>query len=668
MTRSQLILNRYAPLGQAGTGGFGTVQVAWDTRIQRKVAIKCIALDKLCDAAPQQTASQPIAPQHSALQSIASQQTAPRNAAPQHAFNTFGSQETVHLGGLETPSENDDLPHAATRSLGGRGAADADDFAAARHAYLRIPGLDEARTAAMLNDANIVSVYDFEVQDATAYLIMEYVEGLTLTQFLKRYGEALTLHIVSTIFNDVAHALEVAHENQVLHLDIKPDNILIDNKGKVKVTDFGLARLAGAGGFGSAGGGTIGYMPLEQMRGEILDVRCDEWALASVTYEILTGENPFIAKTLPQAEAAIESAELVLPSLCWDNLDEEADDVLFYALDPNREERYESVADFAEELNKFLGDARHGRRQIASLMNDVLPEEDRPTPPQPHRERVPLGERIGRVPRLIAGRLVAVAGCGLMTALGLTNLPPLSGYDNPLLWGALAVVCALAAIAPTFGVLAGYIVLAIAFVAQGSLAVGIGLAIATGLWWWFAGRQGTAQANAALAAPLGGAVGAAVIAPLVAGAALRPLQAVATTAFSTCVALALAALGSQSLLGWDPFSNWLFAKDDLLGAVASCASLPQTWVIAASWLLAALTLSLFRLRPTTAFTAIGVVCGAALLVVGACAAAGLSAGEAFGAIDPVAFAAISGSAIAVGFFAIAFPRTADAPSSPDPLS
>ena len=112
----------------------------------------------------------------------------------------------------------------------------------------RIPGLDEARTAAMLSDPSIVAVYDFEIQDSTAYLIMEYVEGMTLTELLRDHDDRLTLDVVAAVFAAVAHALEVAHENGVLHLDIKPDNILINASGQVKVTDFGLATLADAQG------------------------------------------------------------------------------------------------------------------------------------------------------------------------------------------------------------------------------------------------------------------------------------------------------------------------------------------------------------------------------------------------------------------------------------
>ena len=227
----------------------------------------------------------------------------------------------------------------------------------------------------MLMDPNIVTVYDFEVQGQTAYLIMEYIEGITLTELLRDYADYLTPDMAAAVFGSVAHALEVAHENQVLHLDIKPDNVLVNRQGQVKVTDFGLATLADAGGFGAAGGGTIGYMPLEQMRGMSLDARCDEWALAAVTYEMLAGENPFLAPDLARAESAIEDAELVLPSLCWDELDPAADDVVFYALDPDREQRYDNVTTLAEEMDGS-GDPGQAYRELAVIVGDAQGDDD----------------------------------------------------------------------------------------------------------------------------------------------------------------------------------------------------------------------------------------------------------------------------------------------------
>ena len=650
MARNQLILDRYAPLAEAGTGGFSTVQVAWDTRIQRKVAIKCIELEE--------------------LRAPSARRGAPRD---------LSSQETVSLGGLDVTGDVPSVtstdvtegtspvtsPAVLTRLIDEGGAptralGERDDYSAAVRAYLRVPGLDEARTAAMLSDADIVAVYDFEVRGSTAYLIMEYVEGMTLTQLLEECGDQLTLDIVAAVFSSVAHALDVAHENQVLHLDIKPDNILIDRKGQVKVTDFGLAKLAGAGGFGSAGGGTIGYMPLEQMRGELLDVRCDEWALASVSYEMLTGENPFLAEDLRQAEAAIEGAELVLPSLCWDDLDDQIDDVLFYALDPDREERYDTVADFAEEMEKFLGDPKRGRRELARLVSDARSDDEgeRDEAPEPERpvERAPLGERVGALPRAIAGRAVALAGSALVAGLGLSNLPGASGVDNPLFWGLLALVGALGAALPHAGALAAYAVLAAALIAQGAPAAGCLLVAAAGAWWWFVGREGTAQANCALAGPLAGAVGAAALAPLAAGAALRPVQALATGAFSALSAFVLAALGSGSLFGWDALATWRFAGVDIQGNLIDLAVDPAVWAVVAGWVASAALLSALCLRRSRALLIVGVVAGAAILVVAACAAAGLSAHQALAAPAPEAFASILVSAIAVAVVASAFPK------------
>ena len=159
MARNQLILDRYAPLAEAGTGGFSTVQVAWDTRIQRKVAIKCIELEEL--RAP-----------------------SARRGAP----CDLSSQETVSLGGLDVTGDVPSVastdvtegtspvtsPAAPTRLIDESGAptralGERDDYSAAVRAYLRVPGLDEARTAAMLSDADIVAVYDFEVRGSSCW-------------------------------------------------------------------------------------------------------------------------------------------------------------------------------------------------------------------------------------------------------------------------------------------------------------------------------------------------------------------------------------------------------------------------------------------------------------------------------------------------------------------
>lgn len=597
----QLILNRYRPVGEAKAGGFGTVRVAWDTRIQRRVAIKCIELDEM-DAA------------RAALPGANAVRQQPREPLPWEDDPLFGEDDVADGAGENGATSVFDL-------IGDEPLV---------HSLAHVPGLDEARTAAMLSDASIVAVYDFEVQDSTAYLIMEYVEGMTLTDLLHRHADRLTLDVAAAVFASVSHALEVAHANQVLHLDIKPDNVLINHQGQVKVTDFGLATLADASGYGAAGGGTIGYMPLEQMRQENLDVRCDEWALASLTYEMLAGENPFLAPDLERAEAVIEDAELVLPSLCWDGLDPAIDDVIFFALDPDREERYATVADFAEELEPFLGDPKRGVRELSVIVGHADDEEEEAeAEKEPPTPRVPLRERITPLQRTVAAHAVGALGSGAVAFVAFTNLPQTSGFANPLFWGLFALVTLAGALKPHLGALLAYFALSATLIAGNAPAAGIVLLAAAATWWYFTGRLSNADANATLVPPLAGAFGCNQLTPLVAGFCLPPARAFGALAFSLLVSLMLAACGSHSLLGWDALANWQFSAGlDMRADLGSLLMQPALWCIVISWIAATGALSAFRLRPTRAFAVLGTLVAGALLLAGIALAAWVASGQA----------------------------------------
>lgn len=597
----QLILNRYRPVGEAKAGGFGTVRVAWDTRIQRRVAIKCIELDEM-DAA------------RAALPGANAVRQQPREPLPWEDDPLFGEDDVADGAGENGATSVFDL-------IGDEPLV---------HSLAHVPGLDEARTAAMLSDASIVAVYDFEVQDSTAYLIMEYVEGMTLTDLLHRHADRLTLDVAAAVFASVSHALEVAHANQVLHLDIKPDNVLINHQGQVKVTDFGLATLADASGYGAAGGGTIGYMPLEQMRQENLDVRCDEWALASLTYEMLAGENPFLAPDLERAEAVIEDAELVLPSLCWDGLDPAIDDVIFFALDPDREERYATVADFAEELEPFLGDPKRGVRELSVIVGHADDEEEEAeAEKEPPAPRVPLRERITPLQRTVAAHAVGALGSGAVAFVAFANLPQTSGFANPLFWGLFALVTLAGALKPHLGALLAYFALSATLIAGSAPAAGIVLLAAAATWWYFTGRLSNADANATLVPPLAGAFGCNQLTPLVAGFCLPPARAFGALAFSLLVSLMLAACGSHSLLGWDALANWQFSAGlDMQADLGSLLMQPALWCIVISWIVATGALSAFRLRPTRAFAVLGTLVAGALLLAGIALAAWVASGQA----------------------------------------
>lgn len=538
----QVLLSRYKVLAEAGAGGFGTVQLAWDTRMQRRVAVKVIDLSAVAEQ------------QGQVLDDVA------------------------------------DLPAYA------------------------LTGLEEARTAAMLNNANIVTVHDFEVQDNVAYIIMEYVDGMTLTELLRVAGQNMTVDMVTAVFDGVAAALQFAHENRVLHLDIKPDNVMVDHQGQVKVMDFGLARLSGVQGFQAAAGGTIGYMPPEQMMREALDARCDEWALASLTYEMISGSNPFLANDLSAAIDRIEGAELVLPSLCMEGLAPGIDDVMFYALDPDRFKRYNTVEDFAEEMDRFLGSAATGRKQLASVVRSAL--DDGSVQPAEQGRRMKARRKLGGRAVGAIVRSLSAANVGVLAFAGLTSISALGGWSNPICWGGTLVAAVLAAIVPRFASVLGIAAVSAALLYGHAFVMG-GIVAATGLAWWIAiGRVENSCSIGGLSGGLFGAAGLNQIMPLLCGYLMGPGRALASAAFGCVLAFALACCGSQSLMGWALPIGAVVGKDVQQAAFALVQD-PTVWAVMACWLLAALLCGACCNRRTMFWEILGVALGSAVLVGGA---------------------------------------------------
>lgn len=536
----ELLLNRYRLISKAGSGGFATVFVAWDTRIKRRVAIKCIQL------------------------------------------------------------QDEPIGEASTK----------------------VPGLEEAQTAALLSDASIVGVYDFEVSDGVAYLIMEYVDGVSLSTLLREYHAEIDTDIVAAIFTSVAHALEVAHNNQVLHLDIKPDNILISRQGDVKVTDFGLATLSDSAGFGQAGGGTIGYMPLEQMRLESLDERCDEWALASITYEMIAGANPFRAANLERAEKAIEDAELALPSLVMDGIDPAADDIIFYALDPDREERYESVAEFADELEECLGSARQGRKKLAHLVGDALrdDEPEEKVEQQRQRRRFESWRRRDHMPRISWDTLMrccSVVGVGALAGVCTSLLPMPGGWTSPFTWLVFLAPALLAAFVPSLGVLCSLALLVALLWVQQALIASIVVALGALAWWFLLGRHGKEEA-AALSLSAGfGLCSFFLVTPFVLGGLLRIRAALLSLPWTLALMVIFASLGFQPVLGWELLANGVLPAGNIEINVPEVLLSPLFWSLGAGMLLATLIISWVVERDTLPSVVLGVPLGSAVLI-GSC--------------------------------------------------
>ena len=150
----------------------------------------------------------------------------------------------------------------------------------------------EAQSAACLQHPNIVSVYDVGEENGLYYIVMELVEGMTLKKYIRRKGR-LSVKEATSIAIQVAQGIECAHNNHIIHRDIKPQNIIISKEGKVKVADFGIARAASANTVNSNAMGSVHYISPEQARGGYIDEKSDIYSLGITLFEMITGHVPF---------------------------------------------------------------------------------------------------------------------------------------------------------------------------------------------------------------------------------------------------------------------------------------------------------------------------------------------------------------------------------------
>ncbi|MEG1458459.1 MAG: Stk1 family PASTA domain-containing Ser/Thr kinase [Acetivibrio sp.] len=151
----------------------------------------------------------------------------------------------------------------------------------------------EAQSAAGLSHPNIVNVYDVGEDEGLYYIVMELVEGITLKSFIERKGK-LEIKEATGIAIQIAQGMEAAHLNHIIHRDIKPQNIIISREGKVKVTDFGIAKAASSNTITSNAMGSVHYISPEQARGGYSDEKSDIYSLGVTLYEMLTGQVPFV--------------------------------------------------------------------------------------------------------------------------------------------------------------------------------------------------------------------------------------------------------------------------------------------------------------------------------------------------------------------------------------
>jgi serine/threonine protein kinase len=211
----------------------------------------------------------------------------------------------------------------------------------------------EARSAGMLSHPGIVTIYDVEQQGDLAYIAMEYVDGPTLDQVLSE-PEPLEATRMFSILGQTAVALDYAHSKGIVHRDIKPANIMISEDGTSKIADFGIAKITAAENLTMTGSivGTPHYMSPEQVQGQPVDGRSDQFSLAVISYEMLTGEKPYTGEHLTTVVYKIVAEEPVLPHRLNPSLSTAIENVLRKALSKKPDGRYRNCQEFIDSLEK----------------------------------------------------------------------------------------------------------------------------------------------------------------------------------------------------------------------------------------------------------------------------------------------------------------------------
>ncbi|MGC9220300.1 MAG: protein kinase domain-containing protein [Solirubrobacteraceae bacterium] len=279
----------------------------------------------------------------------------------------------------------------------------------------------EARAVARISHPNVVRVIDADEDDGRPYIVLEHVSGETLKAMINRLGRLEITDALACAI-DIAQALHAAHANQIVHRDVKPDNVLIDQDGSARVTDFGIARTLEEQGLTADGRvlGTTDYVSPEQALGSPATYQSDLYSLGIVLYEMLTGEVPFSGEN--QVAVAMKHVREPLPDLRAkrSEVSPALAAVVARATAKDPANRYRDASTLITDLERLLAVELEGPvtapGEVTAVLDRLPPQRRRPLPPAPRRRRTMIA--------LVAAGLLAILAVALLSTTAFTPSQP----------------------------------------------------------------------------------------------------------------------------------------------------------------------------------------------------------------------------------------------------
>lgn len=226
----------------------------------------------------------------------------------------------------------------------------------------------EAQSAAGLEHPNIVNIYDVGSENGLYYIVMEYVEGITLKTYIEKKGQ-LSFKESASIAIQVARGIEAAHNRNIIHRDIKPQNIIISTDGKVKVTDFGIAKATSSNTISSDVMGSVHYASPEQARNGFVDGRSDIYSLGIVMFEMVTGRVPFDGDTTVAVALQHLQEEIARPSIYAPDLPISFEKIILKCTQKTPDRRYQTIEELLTDIRRSLAHPDEDFVTIAPLVD-----------------------------------------------------------------------------------------------------------------------------------------------------------------------------------------------------------------------------------------------------------------------------------------------------------